>query len=255
LAAGWTDHLLIDGMELDVDFAELNECLPIVGRTGVGKSTLLYILSGMAVPAGGRVSWRLPLKEDSAATSGWQEISWSGETPEAFAPAATPRPRNFGFLLQDAAMVPCFTVEENLFHSMNLRGVIGDDRHAVNDRIRAAVMAMLIEKEDVDQLLRAYPGQLSGGQRQRIGLAAAIVHDPAVLFADEPTASLDDETGVQVLKRIRRWLDDAPSRGERAFVFVTHRLDIIHSGLRASRLLRLRSDGDGPSLGYQWEAS
>jgi len=76
------------------------------------------------------------------------------------------------------------------------------------------------------------------------------------LFADEPTASLDDETGLQVLKRIRQWLDDAPSPGERSFVFVTHRLDIIKSGLRASRLLKLRKLQNGSSsLDFHWEAS
>jgi len=151
--------------------------------------------------------------------------------------------------------VPCFTIQENLYHSMNLRGVLGDRKH-VDTRIRAAVTTMLIEGEDVDRLLQAYPSQLSGGQRQRMGLAAATVHDPAVLFADEPTASLDDETGLQVLKRIRQWLDDAPSPGERSFVFVTHRLDIIKSGLRASRLLKLRKLQNGsPSLDFHWEAS
>lgn len=255
LAAGWADRLLIKNVDLDIPFAELDQCLPIVGRTGVGKSTLLYILSGMAVPAAGRVSWQLPHREQPE-TLGWQEISWSGETLEAFEPAAGPRPRSFGFLLQDAAMVPCFTVEENLRHSMNLRGVPGD-REQRGARIRAAVTAMLIKGEDLDQLLHVYPGQLSGGQRQRMGLAAATVHDPAVLFADEPTASLDDETGLQILKRIRQWLDDAPSPGERSFVFVTHRLEIIRAGLRAPRLLRLRKQSDEANalLDFEWEST
>jgi ABC-type lipoprotein export system ATPase subunit len=261
LAAGWNDELLVSGLDLDAEFTKLNQCLPIVGRTGVGKSTLLYILSGMAVPSAGSVSWQLPIRDGTGAPQ-WEKLSWSGETSRAFAAAARPRPRKFGFLLQDAAMLPCFTVEENLRHSMRLRGVPGDDA-AVSARIRSAVTAMLIDDEDVDRLLHVYPAHLSGGQRQRMGLAAATVHDPAVLFADEPTASLDDETGVQVLTRVRQWLDDAPSPGERSFVFVTHRLDIIKSGLRAPKLLRLRkhsksdrqSKSDKPTLTFEWEPS
>ena len=152
----------------------------------------------MAIPAAGRLNWVLPSRENQ--TLSWQNLFL---VQRYFKSAAQPRPRSFGFLLQDAAMVPCFTVEENLRHSMNLRGVPGS-REQTRARIRAAVTAMLIDGEDVDRLLHVYPGQLSGGQRQRVGLAAATVHDPAVLFADEPTASLDDETGLQILKRIRQ---------------------------------------------------
>jgi ABC-type dipeptide/oligopeptide/nickel transport system ATPase component len=139
---------------------------------------------------------------------------------------------------------------------MRLRGLTGDE-DTIRARIRAAVTAMLIEGESVDRLLHVYPGHLSGGQRQRMGLAAATVHDPAVLFADEPTASLDDETGVQILTRVRQWLDDAPTPGERSFVFVTHRLDIIKSGLRAPELLRLRKQkkGEETTIAFEWEPS
>jgi ABC-type lipoprotein export system ATPase subunit len=238
LQAGWKNQPLIENLDLDIQFSELAQCLPIVGRTGLGKSTLLYALSGMAIPHAGRVAWHLPLRGRGRAAQ-WQDIAWSGETRLAFRPAATPRPLGFGFLLQDAAMVPCFTVEENLLHSMRLRGESGS-RKQLFGRIRAAVAAMTIEGENADQLLGFYPGRLSGGQRQRMALAAATVHDPAVLFADEPTASLDDETGLQVLKSVRQWLDNAERPGERSFVFVTHRLEIIKPGLGASRMLKLR---------------
>jgi putative ABC transport system ATP-binding protein len=253
LAAGWGSQRLIENVDLNIQFTDYHQCLPIIGRTGVGKSTLLYVLSGMAIPSAGRVLWRLPLKEESEAAE-WREVEWSGETKRAFEAAARPRPRAFGFLLQDAAMVSCFTVQENLLHSMRLRGGPGS-REQMLARIRAAVAAMSIEGEEVDLLLYKYPGQLSGGQRQRMGLAAATVHDPAVLFADEPTASLDDATGLLVLKRIRQWLDNAASPGERSFVFVTHRLEIIKEGLGAPRMLRLsrRSHDRRSPLDYTWE--
>ncbi len=251
LAGGWGKQNLIENVDFAVEFSDHGECLPIVGRTGVGKSTLLYVISGMAVPSAGRVVWRLPLGGRDA--SAWEEVAWSGETRGAFRPAARPRPRSFGFLLQDAAMVPCFTVRENLLHSMRLRGEQGS-REQLSARIRATVDAMSIEGEDVDQLLDVYPGQLSGGQRQRMALAAATVHDPSVLFADEPTASLDDETGLQVLRVVRRWLGAADRPGERCFVFVTHRLEIIRSGLGAPHMLRLikRSADPRAPPAYEW---
>lgn len=253
LAAGWANQRLIENVDLDVRFSELGQCLPIVGRTGVGKSTLLYVLSGMAVPRAGGIAWHLPLPNGRAKQ--WQDVSWSGDTRLAFRPAALPRPLSFGFLLQDAAMVPCFTIKENLLHSMRLRGVRGYRRQKL-ERIRAAVAAMTIEGEDVDDLLQVYPGRLSGGQRQRVALAAATVHDPAVLFADEPTASLDDETGLQVLRSVRRWLDGAERPGERTFVFVTHSVGIIKKGLGAPSMLRLRRrspDPDEALLNLDWE--
>jgi putative ABC transport system ATP-binding protein len=252
LAGGWAKRRLIENVDLDIDFSSLNQCLPIVGRTGLGKSTLLYVISGMALPMSGRVAWRLP-SCGQPASSEWQTIAWSGETRRTFADAAQPRPQSFGFLLQDAAMIPCFTVKENLLHGMRLRGVRGS-REQMLKRIRTAVAAMSIEGEDVDRLLEVHPGRLSGGQRQRMALAAATVHDPAVLFADEPTASLDDETGLQILKAIRRWLDGADP-AKRAFVFVTHRLEIIRDGVGAPRMLRLTNGAhhrQGP-LHFEWQ--
>jgi energy-coupling factor transporter ATP-binding protein EcfA2 len=96
---------------------------------------------------------------------------------------------------------------------------------------------MLIEGETIEDFRNRFPAQLSGGMRQRMALAAAIVHDPHVLFADEPTASLDDASGLEVLKVVRRWLDDRP--GERAFVFVTHRVETLREGAGATKVMRL----------------
>jgi len=142
-------------------------------------------------------------------------------------------------------MLNCFTVGENLLYSLRLRGAAGTHRQKL-DRIRAAVAAMTIEGEDTDKLLQVYPGRLSGGQRQRMALAAATVHNPTVLFADEPTANLDDDTGLQILRSVRQWLDSAERLGERVFVFVTHNLRILREGLGATRMLRLSKPAPTP---------
>lgn len=224
LAVGWPGRKLLSGVNDTFSLAELNHALPIVGRTGRGKSTLLYALSGMSRPLAGTVAWSLP-----------DEVSWSAE-PSVFNSINEVRRRKFGFLLQDATMIPCFTVHENLKHTLRLRNVSAD----IEERSEKAIEKMLIDGETVGHFRDLYPTQLSGGMRQRMALAAAIVHDPQVLFADEPTASLDDESGLEVLKVVRRWLDERP--GERAFVFVTHRVETLRAGAGATRMLRLSAD-------------
>src|SRR5262249_40144328 len=146
------------------------------------------------------------------------------------------RRERFGFLLQDASMISCFTVAENLRHTLALRGI--HDK----TRVVGSVTKMLIEGESAEVLLGLFPSQLSGGMRQRMALAAAIAHDPHILFAAEPTASLDDASGIEVFGVIRRWLDE--KKGQRAFIFVTHREEMIEVGSGAPRLLRLdRTNG------------
>lgn len=246
VSAGWGARKLLDSLSLSFSFDANKDCLPIIGRTGIGKSTLLYVLSGMARPSSGSVAWRIPV----AGIENDVRVSWGGGGEHAFDRAVEPRAAAFGVLLQDAAMINCFTVEENLRHVMHLRGTKGS-RAEKRDRIRRAVAAMAIEEENVDELLVCYPGRLSGGQRQRMALAAATVHDPVVLFADEPTASLDNETGVQVLSAVRKWLDEAPTAHARGFVCVTHNLPVLEQGLHVDRAMELKrvvgSDGV-PSL-------
>ena len=224
LAAGWPGNVLIENLTIDAAFENLNYALPIIGRTGRGKSTLLYALSGMAELKKGRIAWQFPA--DSSPTS------WSSEG-RSFKSVEQLRRHRFGFLLQDASMIPCFTIAENLTHMLRLRGI----SERIESRVKAAVESMLIESERVDDFLCQYPIKLAGGQRQRMALAIAIAHDPLVLFADEPTASLDDKSGLEVLGVIRRWLNEG--KGQRAFVFVTHRVETLHEGIGARQALEL----------------
>jgi ABC-type lipoprotein export system ATPase subunit len=226
LSVGWHGRTLMSNLTETYALDALNFALPIIGRTGRGKSTLLYALAGMAVPQSGSIAWTLP-----------DRIAWTGQSMASGA-FNDVRRRKFGFLLQDATMIHCFTVAENLRHTLRLRGFTTD----AETRIETSISRMLIEGETVGHFYHKYPSELSGGMRQRMALAAAIAHDPQVLFADEPTASLDDTTGMEVLDVVRRWIDD--SIGQRAFVFVTHRVETLRKGVRARRMLQLDTETD-----------
>jgi putative ABC transport system ATP-binding protein len=224
LTVGWARRELMKDISTTFAFEELNYALPIVGRTGRGKSTLLYALAGMALPLSGSIAWSFP-----------DRVEWTARSM-ASRSFNDVRRRKFGFLLQDASMIPCFTVAENLRHTLRLRGVRTD----TEARIATSIARMLIDGETVADFYDRYPSQLSGGMRQRMALAAAIAHDPQVLFADEPTASLDDATGLEVLGVVRRWLDDAV--GARAFVFVTHRVETLRQGAGANQMLEIDTE-------------
>ena len=234
LDVGWKGKdPLLEGFSITIDFDILNYTLPIVGRTGRGKSTLLYALAGMAKPTHGKISWRFP--DDP------QPWTWSADNEKSFGALARLRRRRFGFLLQDASMIPCFTVAENLRHLLRIRGIKGD----LDVLAKKALEKMLIkEQENAEQILRQYPVTLSGGQRQRIALAAAVVHEPTVLFADEPTASLDAVTGMQILNAMRAWLDEDGAKGKRAVVFVTHWEEKLNEGMGARLKLSLDEQGE-----------
>jgi putative ABC transport system ATP-binding protein len=261
ISCGWPGRKpVVENYSEACSFAAVNHVLPIVGRTGRGKSTFLYVLSAMAKPMSGTVEWTWPDGEKS---------QWSADE---FADARISRREKFGVLLQDSSLIPCFTVEENIRHALRLRGV-GEMKVEAGEpvnRIEWAVKQMLIEGEEPGKLgarrpiglpwnkdrkkddpsigmLAHFPGELSGGQRQRMALAVAIAHDPLVLFADEPTASLDDRTGTEVLGKIRQWLDGA--EGKRSFVIVTHRIETLGQVLGARESIDLnRISSDAGSL-------
>jgi putative ABC transport system ATP-binding protein len=239
LVVGWPQRPLVKNIPRLPDFEELNYVLPIIGPTGSGKSTLLYALGAMAIPIGGRIRWHFPDACEPCA-------AWSSDH-RTFTGLTGLRRRGFGFCLQDASMIPCFTVAENLRHTLRLRGVVDD----LEARIRRAVGYMLPKDDSPEEFLRKYPIKLSGGERQRMALAAAIAHDPVVLFADEPTASLDVKAELRVLDALRGWLDDPTAKGKRAIVFVTHRVETLGKGIGARRALNLPDGKDGDAGGAE----
>lgn len=169
------------------------EVVAVMGASGSGKSTLLHCLAGVLVPDRGEVRFngvRIDDKTDRARS----EL----------------RLRSFGFVLQFADLVPELTLLENVALPLQLLGV--KRREATR---RAAALLDSLEVGDA-RLRRA--GAASGGQVQRAAVARALIHEPSVVFADEPTGALDSATGELVLEAL---VGSARNAGA-AVVLVTH---------------------------------
>lgn len=174
---------------LDVDVAlQDHSYLGVVGPSGSGKSSLLYLLSGLKAPTAGRVTFR-----DVAFDS-------IGETG-----VAALRRREFGFIFQQHFLVNYLGCLENV--------LVGAARPDAAARRRAED---LLRRLGLGSKLNQRPYQLSVGERQRVAVARAMVAEPAVIFADEPTASLDQRTGREVIDLL------ADYREHGAVVVVTH---------------------------------
>ena len=165
---------VLEGISLTVSDGE---SVAIMGPSGSGKSTLLHCMSGVLVPDQG-------------------EVLFDGHDVAAMSDAERSRLRleHFGFIFQDGQLLPELTATENVALPQIMRGVSRSQAHdeAIDMLTRLGLGAY------VDR----YPGQLSGGQGQRVAIARALAGPPSVVFADEPTAALDQATGHEVMQQI-----------------------------------------------------
>jgi putative ABC transport system ATP-binding protein len=169
------------------------EVLAIMGPSGSGKSTLLHCLAGILRPDGGEV-WFGGTRTDQLGERARTEL----------------RRRRFGFVFQFGQLVPDLPAIENVMLPLLLGGL---RRSAARDRA-----APLFAQLELGGLERRRPGELSGGQAQRIAVARALVTQPEVIFADEPTGSLDSLAG----ERVMELLLDAARGQDATVVLVTH---------------------------------
>lgn len=184
------------------------EFVAILGPSGSGKTTLLGLLAGLDKPSAGRVHL------DGVDLSTLTEDERAGF-----------RARNVGFVFQTFHLLPTLTALENVLVPLELMGI----GPAQGMREGAAE---LLERVGLGDRLDHYPAQLSGGEQQRVALARAFANRPRILFADEPTGNLDQETGGRVIE-----LTEALNREARTtLVLVTH--DLALAG-RAHRIVRL----------------
>jgi ABC-type lipoprotein export system ATPase subunit len=191
---------ILDGADIDVRGGEL---VAIVGRSGSGKSTLLHLLGGLDRADGG-------------------EIQIAGERLDPRRADALRR-RRIGFVFQAFHLVPELTGEENVLLAARLPGAPAGAR----GRARA-----LIDRLGLSAVAGSLPHELSGGEQQRLAIARALVNEPVVVLADEPTGNLDEASGTIVLDLLREIADEG-----RAVVVVTHETAVTD---RADRVVAMR---------------
>ena len=194
----------------DISFEiEAGSTTAIVGPSGSGKTTLLGLLAGLDRPTSGRVV-----------------LDGQNLTEQSEDALANIRNHLIGFVFQSFQLIPTLTALENVMVPLELRGERTDD----------------VEKRALELLSRVglgdrtdhYPTQLSGGEQQRVGIARGFIHQPKILFADEPTGNLDTETSDQ----IESLLFDLNRDEKTTLVIVTHDLELA---AQCGRVIRLKS--------------
>lgn len=196
---------VLRGVDLEV---ERGETVAIVGPSGAGKSTLLHVLGGLDLPTSGRVSL------------GGRDLSELSDQELA-------RVRNefVGFVFQFHHLLRDFTALENVMMPQIIAGV---------DPSRARARAMdLLSQVGLSDRVEHRPAKLSGGEQQRVAVARALVNEPPVLLADEPSGNLDRETS----ERLHSVLFDLVRHHDTALVVVTHNISLAE---RTDRVLELR---------------
>jgi putative ABC transport system ATP-binding protein len=184
--------LALDGIDLEVERGEL---LALLGPSGSGKSTMLLCIGLIVEPTSGRIS----IGDRVVYADGVTHVN-----PREF------RRQKVGFVFQSHNLIPFLSARDNVAIAVELNG--GGARRA---RARATE---LLEFLDLANRADATPDQLSGGEQQRVAIARALANEPPLIFADEPTASLDTERGFVVMGLLRKIAKER----EAAVIVVTH---------------------------------
>lgn len=192
----------------DISFhVDKGEIVTIVGRSGSGKSTLLNLVSGFIHPKEGEI-W----------ISG-EKVTGLNETK-----FADFRIQNLGFIFQSFQLIPSMTAFQNVELPLILKGV--------NENERRKQTVEMLSKVGLLDYQDHYPGELSGGQQQRVSIARALIVNPPIILADEPTGSLDSETEEDLLQFIRELNQDLGI----TFLIITHDDKVAEIGHRTIEL-------------------
>jgi putative ABC transport system ATP-binding protein len=203
-AEGDQQRHIFSGLNLEIDKGQF---IALLGQSGSGKSTLLNLLGGIDLPDTG-------------------QIRIAGQTLTDLPETERTRFRrqHIGFVFQFFNLIPTLTVEENLLLPLELNGLATVERHDHALELLARV--------GLGDRRRSFPERLSGGEQQRLAILRALVHEPWLLLADEPTGNLDTATGERVLELLLT----LHRQVETTVVMVTHSREIAS---RADRVLVL----------------
>lgn len=169
---------------------EKGDFISIMGSSGSGKSTLLNLIGGMDRPTEGKIL-----------VNGEDISSYEDDRLTLY------RRKKIGFIFQFFNLLPNITVSENIEIPLLLNGI------SDNAKMKEYIRIVGLEGRE-----RAYPYELSGGQQQRVAIARALIHDPDIILADEPTGSLDSQTGNTIIELIATLIEKA----KKTVILVTH---------------------------------
>ena len=206
---------IIRGIDLSI---ASGETVGLIGPSGSGKSTLLMVLAGLE-----------PASQGQVIVSGHDYANMDEDALSRF------RRSSVGIVFQSFHLVPTMTAVENVALPLELAGIASAFEKA----------EAMLEEVGLAHRLAHYPAQMSGGEQQRTALARALVANPPVLFADEPTGNLDQNTGRQIMDLILRLAEE---RG-------TTVLLITHDRALADRCARVETMQDGQLLSARDKAS
>ncbi len=163
---------VLKGIDLDI---KCGEFISIIGRSGAGKSTLLYQISLLDKPTDGEII-----------IEGIDTHDMTEEDRTIF------RLNKLGYVFQDYALLPDLTAMENVALPLLMQGMNKDHAYKRSKEV--------LDQVGLEGKYDNVPAKLSGGQQQRVSIARAIAHNPVILFADEPTANLDNESSLVILR-------------------------------------------------------
>ncbi|MFA5000915.1 MAG: ABC transporter ATP-binding protein [Candidatus Paceibacterota bacterium] len=209
---GEVETPVLKGVDLKI---ETGEFVAIMGRSGAGKSTLMYQMSLLDEPSSG-------------------EIIIDGQNTHLMSPVQKTKFRleKLGYVFQDYALIPELTAVENVVLPLLMNGV--------NKKETYKIAGESLVKVGLEKHLHQLPSQLSGGEQQRASIARAIAHQPNILFADEPTANLDNESSRTIMK-----IFTDLHRDGQTIIMVTHEEEY---GRLAEKIVRI---DDGRIIGIE----
>lgn len=198
-------RLVFNNLSLEI---QTGEFVVLLGRSGSGKSTLLNILSGIDEPTSGRV---IINNTDITALSELDRTLF--------------RRDNIGFIFQLFNLVPTLTVQENVLLPLELTGKLKKAHYEHVNKLLKAV--------GLEDRADSFPDKLSGGEQQRVAILRAMIHQPALILADEPTGNLDTDTSRKVMKLLTTLV----RKEGKTLVLVTHNQELAQE---ADRVYRIR---------------